>query len=327
MFKWTVGALSALHKGTEARIITILEKANLAAIHAGRVTLMAKDIELAIKLSDATEHYKTTKSVTEVESVQQQKETENRHKEEIKNLKKKKQPQVVSEEKQKETHKKQAQGKSGEGVVDSDDSDEEIIIRCSTKRKQLSSSDSESDDVPVGTRSVRCSKKLTKEQYDYFEQEQSFTDELITIVIEDGWDKVDIENFVLLYNHVNGKHIPLPDFHRKKETYVNKANKSKNEGNSKSVKTKWQQVNEKDREKEIRKQSGEVDAGKQKDVGKTKKSGEVDVGKKKDVGKSESVSTKGGKQKKGVKLGGKSNEKDKSVKKEAKMKRIQHRNL
>ena len=68
MYKWTIGALSALHEGSEARVITILEKANLATIHAGRVTLMAKDIELAMKLSDATENYKTTTSVTEIES-------------------------------------------------------------------------------------------------------------------------------------------------------------------------------------------------------------------------------------------------------------------
>ena len=54
-----------LHEGTEARMITILEKANLAAIHAGRVTLMAKDVELAMRLSDATANYKTTSSVTE----------------------------------------------------------------------------------------------------------------------------------------------------------------------------------------------------------------------------------------------------------------------
>ena len=59
MFKWTIPALSALHKGSEARLIMILEKANLAAIHAGHVTLMVKDIQLAMKLSDATEHYKT----------------------------------------------------------------------------------------------------------------------------------------------------------------------------------------------------------------------------------------------------------------------------
>ena len=35
MYKWTVGALSELHEGSEARMITILEKVNLAAIHAG----------------------------------------------------------------------------------------------------------------------------------------------------------------------------------------------------------------------------------------------------------------------------------------------------
>ena len=67
-FKWTVEALAALHKGSEAHVITILEKANLAAIHAGHVTLMPKDIDLAMKLSDMTENDKTTTSVMEVES-------------------------------------------------------------------------------------------------------------------------------------------------------------------------------------------------------------------------------------------------------------------
>ena len=77
-FKWTVEALAALHEGSEACVITILEKANLAAIHAGRVTLMWKDIELAMKLSDVTENYKTTKSVMEVESEKDKKENEER---------------------------------------------------------------------------------------------------------------------------------------------------------------------------------------------------------------------------------------------------------
>ena len=60
-FKWTVEALAALHEGSEARVITILQKANLAAIHASHVKLMWKDIELAMKFSDVTENYKTTK--------------------------------------------------------------------------------------------------------------------------------------------------------------------------------------------------------------------------------------------------------------------------
>ena len=63
-FKWTVGALSALHEGSESMLITLLEKANLAAIHCRLIMLMPKDIDLAIKLSDMMTNYKTTVSVS-----------------------------------------------------------------------------------------------------------------------------------------------------------------------------------------------------------------------------------------------------------------------
>ena len=220
--------MSALHEGSEARVITILEKANLAAIHAGRVTLMAKDIELAMKLSDATENYKTTTSVTEIELEEYKKAAENRRKQEIENIKKKK-----------------GQGESGRGVaiiapfspiVSDDDSDEVVVVRRSHKRKQVSSlesSDSESD-VVMGTK-TRCSKKLMKEQFDFFERQQSFTDELVTVVMDEGWDRVDIENFVLMYNHTHGKKIPLPKFRREKEIYVNKVKEKKKDENTKSA--------------------------------------------------------------------------------------------
>ena len=85
--KWTVEALAALHKGSEARVITILKKANLAAIHAGRVTLMPKDIDLAMKLSNVTENYKTT-SVREVEREKDKNKNEVRRWKQIKVLKK-----------------------------------------------------------------------------------------------------------------------------------------------------------------------------------------------------------------------------------------------
>ena len=78
-----------MHEGSEARIITILEKANLAAIHAGCVTLMPKDVELAMKLSDATEHYKTMKSVTEKASPEDEERREESRKKQIELIKKK----------------------------------------------------------------------------------------------------------------------------------------------------------------------------------------------------------------------------------------------
>ena len=93
-FKWTVEALAALHKGSEARVITILKKANLAVIHASRVTLMPKDIDLAMKLSDVTENYKTTTSVTEVESEKDKNKNEKRRRQkELEVLKKKRNPE------------------------------------------------------------------------------------------------------------------------------------------------------------------------------------------------------------------------------------------
>ena len=91
--KWTVEALAALHEGSEARVITILKKANLKVIHAGRVTLMPKDIDLAMKLSDATENYKTTTSVTEVESEKDKNENEVRRQKQLEVLKKKGNPE------------------------------------------------------------------------------------------------------------------------------------------------------------------------------------------------------------------------------------------
>ena len=65
---------------------------------------------------------------------------------------------------------------------------------------------------------MRCNKKLTKEQFDFFET-NGFTDELITIVADKGWDRVDIENFVLMYNFQNCKCVALPVFDRDKTIY------------------------------------------------------------------------------------------------------------
>ena len=126
-FKWTVEALAALHKGSEARVITILEEANLATIHAGHVTLMWKDIELAMKLSDTTDNYKTTKSVMEVEPEKDKKENEERQQKELEDLKKKRNPE------------KEDNGQlSGSGIVTLFRpiiSDEDKKFRCSIGRR------------------------------------------------------------------------------------------------------------------------------------------------------------------------------------------------
>ena len=242
-FKWTVEAVAALHKGSEARVITILKKANLVATHVSRVTLMPKDIDLAMKLSDMTENYKTT-SVMEVESEKDKNKNEVRRQKQLKVLKKKRNPEKEDNA--------QSSG-SGSGIVmpfrpiisDEDGSssdtvsEEEVVITRGRKCQQVESSESKEEMLHTPRKNVRCRKKLTKEQFDFFEA-NGFIDELITIVADEGWDKVDIENFVLMYNFQNGKHVALPVFDRDKMIYgkrgkedgsnKNKENKISNEG-------------------------------------------------------------------------------------------------
>ena len=47
---WAVGAVDALHEASEDYLITLLEDANLLAIHARRVTLKPRDIQLARRI-------------------------------------------------------------------------------------------------------------------------------------------------------------------------------------------------------------------------------------------------------------------------------------
>ena len=46
----TVGAVDALHEASEDYLVTLLEDANLLAIHARRVTLQPRDIQLAQRI-------------------------------------------------------------------------------------------------------------------------------------------------------------------------------------------------------------------------------------------------------------------------------------
>ena len=48
--RWTVGAVDALHEASEDCLITLLEDANLLAIHAKCVTLQPRDIQLARRI-------------------------------------------------------------------------------------------------------------------------------------------------------------------------------------------------------------------------------------------------------------------------------------
>ncbi|CED85142.1 histone h3 [Phaffia rhodozyma] len=48
--RWQTSALQALQEATEAYLVHLFEDANLCAIHAKRVTLMQKDIQLARRI-------------------------------------------------------------------------------------------------------------------------------------------------------------------------------------------------------------------------------------------------------------------------------------
>ena len=50
MMKWQASALAALQEATESYITGLLADANLLALHAKRVTLMARDLALARRL-------------------------------------------------------------------------------------------------------------------------------------------------------------------------------------------------------------------------------------------------------------------------------------
>ncbi|DBB04465.1 hypothetical protein WJX77_000880 [Trebouxia sp. C0004] len=48
--RWQVAAVAALQEAAEAFLVSMLEDSNLCAIHAGRVTIMPKDMQLARRL-------------------------------------------------------------------------------------------------------------------------------------------------------------------------------------------------------------------------------------------------------------------------------------
>ncbi|XP_015692828.1 histone H3-5-like [Oryza brachyantha] len=48
--RWTLGALLALQEAAEYHLVDLFEVANLCAIHAKRVTIMQKDIQLARRI-------------------------------------------------------------------------------------------------------------------------------------------------------------------------------------------------------------------------------------------------------------------------------------
>ena len=48
--QWTVRAVDALHEASKDYLVTLLEDANLLAIHAKHVTLQPRDIQLARRI-------------------------------------------------------------------------------------------------------------------------------------------------------------------------------------------------------------------------------------------------------------------------------------
>lgn len=48
--RWQVAAVAALQEAAEAFLVSMLEDSNICAIHAGRVTIMPKDMQLARRL-------------------------------------------------------------------------------------------------------------------------------------------------------------------------------------------------------------------------------------------------------------------------------------
>ncbi|KAF0989506.1 hypothetical protein HZS_4683 [Henneguya salminicola] len=53
-YRFQLTALLALHEAAEAFLVRLFEDANLCATHAKRVTLMKKDIDLAVKIRNYT---------------------------------------------------------------------------------------------------------------------------------------------------------------------------------------------------------------------------------------------------------------------------------
>ena len=62
--KWRIGVLEAIHCGAESFLVKLMENSNYAAIHAGRVTLQAKDIQLVMRILDVKDMFKTDTPVT-----------------------------------------------------------------------------------------------------------------------------------------------------------------------------------------------------------------------------------------------------------------------
>ena len=170
-FKWTVGALSALHKGSESMLITLLEKVNLAAIHCQCITLMPKDIDLTIKLLDMMANYKTTVSVSG-ESLEEKKKNEEMRRKELDKMTRLKKRKYGKDSNSNPPVEPRS---SGVGHIidpisplETDSSDDELVQFTQHNRKQKLSSLESDNSENEQTLFRQCSKKLDKSQFDYF---------------------------------------------------------------------------------------------------------------------------------------------------------------
>ena len=63
--------------------------------------------------------------------------------------------------------------------------------------------------MPKWSSTPKHSKKLNMQQKEIFVA-KGFTKALLNAVISDGWDKRDIDDYILKYNHNNNEKIPIP---------------------------------------------------------------------------------------------------------------------
>ena len=156
--KWRTGALEAIHCGAESFLVKLMENSNYAAIHAGRVTLQAKDIQLVMRILDVKDMFKTDTPVTGLKKTHTV--TEDDRKKQLKILKEstlKRRKRVYSHSESDDSEptstrsgkkKKNADTSSSEGTTQGKRGDKGKPKRKSAKKKrdeESSSSDGSSD--------------------------------------------------------------------------------------------------------------------------------------------------------------------------------------
>ena len=91
----------------------------------------------------------------------------------------------------------------------------EISCTCNTNLKIYLVTDSQRRSIkmakpkPKWSTTPKHSKRLNTQQREIFIA-KGFTKALLNAVISDGWDKRDIDDYILRYNHNNNEKIPIP---------------------------------------------------------------------------------------------------------------------